>query len=78
MLFRSPRIDDAVLVLEERRQVAAGDVAVLVDTRCEYCSAVLAEPRRVVGTAPKERDAERSASDNHGKLKGNRFFCFRD
>src|SRR5947208_17143618 len=60
------RVDDPVLVLEERRQVAAGDVAILVDCRRDDAAAVLFGPRRIVGAAPDERDAKRCARDDHG------------
>src|SRR6187402_2209813 len=60
-----PGIDDAVLVVEELRQVAAGDVAVLVYRGGEHRAAVTLEPRRVVGSPAEERDAKRRARDDH-------------
>ena len=53
-------------MLEERRQVAAGDVAVLVDRRRQHRPAVLAVPRRVVRAPAEERDAEWRPADDHG------------
>ncbi len=58
-------IDDAVLVLEELRQVAAVDVAVLVDRGREHRAAVAPHPGRVIGAAAEERDAKGSAGDDH-------------
>jgi hypothetical protein len=52
------RVDDADLVLEEGRQVAAAEVAVLVDRGREHRAAVLAVPGGIVGTAPEEGDHE--------------------
>ena len=59
------RVDDAELVIEERRQLANADVAVLVDGRRQHGAAMLAIPVRVVGAAAEERDAERRAADDH-------------
>src|SRR5947207_11975601 len=60
------RIDDPVLVLEERRQMAAGDVAILVDRRRDDAAAVLLGPRRIVGSTAEERNAKGRACDDHG------------
>ena len=62
------RIDDAEPVFEERRQSAAGDVAVLIDRRGKDRAAVLAVPRRVVGPAAEERDPEGGAGDDHAGI----------
>ena len=59
-------------MLEEGRQVAAGEVAVLVDRGGQHGAAVLAVPGRVVGAAAEERDAKRRAADDHAILPGRR------
>ena len=45
------RIHNAVLVLKERRKVAASNVAVLVNGCGQYGPAVFSEPSRIVGAA---------------------------
>ncbi len=60
-----PRIDDARLVFEERRQPAHADIAIFVDRRADHRAAVLAEPRRIVGPASEQRDTKRRAADDH-------------
>src|SRR5579883_3511498 len=63
------RVDDAVLVLEERRQVAHTDAAIFVDRHAEHGPAVLAVPDRVIRAAAEQRDPERSAADDHATLR---------
>ena len=58
-------VDHAILVLEERRQIAAGDVAVLVDGGREDGAAVLPIPGRIVGAAAEEGDAKWGSADDH-------------
>src|SRR5262249_19461589 len=58
-------VDDAEPVFEERRQIAAGDVAELVDRGGQDRSAVLPIPGRVIGPAAEEGDPERRAADDH-------------
>src|SRR5580658_3684724 len=58
-------INDLRLVLEERRQPAHTDVAIFVDRGADHRAAVLAKPRRVIGSAAKQRDAKRGAADDH-------------
>lgn len=59
------RVNNTVLVLEERRQVAAADVTVLVYSRGKNDAAVLPIPFWVVGASSKERYPERRAGNNH-------------
>jgi hypothetical protein len=59
------RIDNANLVLKKRRQVTAGQVAILVDRSCENRSAVDAIPRGIVGSSTKKRDTKGGPADNH-------------
>ena len=58
-------VDDADAVLEERRQIAAGEVAILVDGGGQDGAAVLPIPARVVGAAAEEGDAEGGSADDH-------------
>jgi hypothetical protein len=58
------RVDDAVLVLEEGRQIAARDVTVLVNGRRQDRAAVLFVPRGIIRPAAEERDAKRCACDD--------------
>src|ERR1043165_684254 len=58
-------INEAMLVIEERRQPPATDVAVLVDRGGENCAAVLAIPLRVIAAPTEERHPERGAADDH-------------
>src|SRR6185295_3951634 len=62
------RVHDPRLVVEELRQVADRDVAVLVDGRRQDGAAVLAVPGGVVRAAAEERDPERGAADDHRLL----------
>ena len=48
------RVDHTKLVIEERRQLADADVAVLVDGGCQDGAAVLAVPRWIIRSAPEE------------------------
>ena len=59
------RIDDAVLVLEERRERANGQVAVLIDGHTEHGAAMLADPIRVIRPAAEQRHPERRPADDH-------------
>src|SRR4051812_38048510 len=59
------RINDARLVLKERRQPPHRDVAILVDGGAEDRAAMLAKPSRVVGPAAEQRNAEGGAGDDH-------------
>ena len=47
-------IDDAMLVLKERRQSAAGNIAIFVERGRQYGAAVLAEPPGIVGSTSEE------------------------
>ena len=58
-------IDQANAVLEEGRQIAAGEVAVFVDGAGENGAAVNAIPRRIIGAAAEKGDAKRGATDDH-------------
>ena len=44
-------VDDAKAMVEERRQLADADVAVLVDRRCQHGAAVLAIPLWIIRSA---------------------------
>ena len=59
-------IDDAVLVLEKRGQVANGQLTILVDRGCQDGAAIFSEPSGIVGAATEKRYAERSSSYDHG------------
>ena len=61
-------VDHAEAMLEERRQVAAGQVAVLVDRRGNHRAAVLPIPRRIVGAAAEKGNPKRRSADNHGRF----------
>jgi hypothetical protein len=58
-------INDAVLVLEERGQTPAGNVAILVDGRCENGAAMFPKPSGIVSATAKEGNSERGTRDNH-------------
>src|SRR5579864_1832104 len=59
-------VNDAVAVFEERRQVAKGNVTVLVDGSAENGTAVLVIPHWVIGPTAKERDTEGCPAHDHG------------
>src|SRR5436190_1568797 len=59
------RINDAEPVIEERRELADADVAVLVDCRGQDRAAMFAEPVRIIGASAKERHPKRRAADDH-------------
>src|ERR1700688_126839 len=58
-------IDDARLILEERRQPPYRDVAILVDGGADNRATVLAEPRWIIGATAEQRNAKRGAADYH-------------
>ena len=53
------------MILEERWQSPASDIAALVDGGRQYSAAMLAIPDRIIGAATEEGDAKRSARDYH-------------
>src|SRR5215211_4270007 len=59
------RPDYAMPNTEERRHMAAGYVAVLVDCHREYRTAMLQIPVRIVGAAAKEGNAVRGPRNRH-------------
>ena len=60
-------IDDAVLVLEERGQLAATDIALLVYGCRKNGPTIFPKPSGIVGAAPEKGYPERGARDNHGR-----------
>src|SRR5438132_5055596 len=58
-------INDAMPMVEKRREIATGDVAVFVDRSRENRAAVLPEPGGIVRAAAEERDSERCSSNDH-------------
>ena len=60
------RVDYAEAMLEEGRQMAAGNVAELINGGREDGAAVLAVPRGIVAAAAEKRDPKRGSADNHG------------
>src|SRR5262245_17542642 len=59
------RVDEAIAVLEEGRQYANADIAVLIDRGGEHGTAVLPEPLRIIGAATEKRDPKWGAADDH-------------
>src|SRR5712691_9442084 len=59
-------VADQVLEVMIWRQIAAGDVAVLVDRGAQHCPTVLAIPSGIVGPASEKRNSERRSADDHG------------
>jgi len=53
------RVDDAVVVIEDRRVDSAGDVAVLIDGGTDNGASTIFHANRVVCTATKKGDAKR-------------------
>src|SRR6185436_10064535 len=62
------RVDHAMLVGEEWRQLAHEDVTVLVDGGAQHGTAVLLVPGGIVGAAAQQRDAIRRPRDDHRAL----------
>ena len=60
-----PRVDELRGIIEEARQMARRDVAVLVERGRDDRAAVLVEELRHVRAAAEERHTEGCASDNH-------------
>jgi hypothetical protein len=58
-------IDDAITVLKKGRQIATGEIAILVNCGREDGSAVKSIPTGIVGATAKKRDAERGSADDH-------------
>src|SRR6185312_12473690 len=63
-------INDAEAMFEERRQVAAGEIAVFIDGGGENRAAVVAIPAGVIGAAAEERQAIRGPADDHSMIPG--------
>ncbi len=61
------RINDAVAMLEKRREIAASEIAVFVDCRGENRSAMLGRPLGIIGAASKKGDPEWGAGNDHFK-----------
>ena len=61
------RIDDAVPVREKWRKPTHADVGVFVDRGADDRAAMLAEPRRIVGSATEERNSEWRTTDDHAR-----------
>src|SRR2546425_4051872 len=58
-------IDDSMPMLEKRREIATGDVAIFVDGGREDRATVFPEPGGVGCAAAEERDSERCSSNDH-------------
>ena len=59
------RVDHPVPMLEEGREIAAAQIAVLVDGRGHHRTAVFAIPSGIIGAATKKRDPEWCSAKNH-------------
>jgi hypothetical protein len=59
-------INHAQAMLKKRRQISAGQIAILVDRRGQHATAMLAIPGGIIGAAPEERNPEWCPADNHG------------
>src|ERR1700722_6472780 len=59
------RIRNPAVVLEKRGQIAARDIAGLIDRRGKHGATMLAIPDRIVGAAAKKRDSKWGARDDH-------------
>src|SRR5689334_7822896 len=61
------RVDDAVFMLEERRQAADAEVAVFVDGGSDDCAAMFLIPGAVIGSAAEQRYANGCTADDHAR-----------
>jgi hypothetical protein len=52
-------------MFEKLRQKAATDVAIFIDSRIQYHSAIFPVPAGIIRTAPEERDTKWRSTDNH-------------
>ena len=59
------RVNDPNPVLEERRQMTAGEITVFVDGGRQHRAAMFPIPRGIIGAAAEERDAKGSSANNH-------------
>src|SRR5580698_232078 len=66
------RIRNPAVVFEKRRQIAARDVARLIDRRGKHGATMLAVPDGIVGAAAKKRDSKWGARDDHEVSKMSR------
>src|SRR5579862_949084 len=64
------RINDADAVFKKRREMAHGEVAILVNRRGQDGAAVFAVPGRVVRSSAKEGNPEGGSADDHVKKQG--------
>src|SRR5258705_8666352 len=66
--FLTMIVTNPVLVLKERREIAACYVGVLVDGRAQYRPSLITIPCGVVRAAAKKRDAVWRSADDQGRL----------
>lgn len=71
------RIDDAVFVLEKRRQPSARDIAVFVDGRCQYRTPMCSIPAWIIGAPAEEGNAKGSARYDHNVYQSPRILRLR-
>lgn len=59
------RVDDTMLMLEERWQPTDAQIAVFVDCHAENRAAMLANPVRIIRAAAEQRNPKRRPTYNH-------------
>jgi hypothetical protein len=62
------RVNDPNPMLEERRQMTAGEITVFVDGGGQHRAAMFPIPRWIIGAAAEERDTKGSSANNHGPI----------
>src|SRR5436309_1137685 len=62
-------VHDPVAMLEERRQIPAGQVTILIDGRGQHRAAVSPVPLGVIGPAAEKRNPKWGSTDNHGNIR---------
>jgi hypothetical protein len=59
------RVNHPNAMLEKWWQIATGEIAIFVDSCCQYRTSMLAIPSWIVGAAPKKRNSKRSSANYH-------------
>ena len=61
----NPRVNNAVAMLEKRREIAKADVTIFINGGANYGAAMPPIPYGIVGSPAEKRDAERRSAHDH-------------
>src|SRR5258707_14609569 len=60
------RINKTNSMLEKGGEISTGKITIFVNGSAKHCTAMIAVPYGIMGTAAKERDTEESSYNEHG------------